>query len=49
MSAMLRPVRCSIATSVSSRPTPSALASRRPMVDLPEPGRPTRTALGAIC
>src|SRR6516162_11707499 len=49
MSAMLRPVRSSIATSVSSKPTPSAFESRRPMVDLPEPGKPTSTALGAMC
>src|ERR1700677_2236159 len=49
MSAMVRPACCSIATSVSSKLTPSALASRRPMVDLPEPGKPTSTALGVMC
>src|ERR1700677_74903 len=49
MSAMVRPACCSIATAVSSKLTPSALASRRPMGDLPEPGKPTSTALGVMC
>ena len=46
--AMLRPVVSTIWASVSSSGTASALASRRPMVDLPEPGIPTSTALGAM-
>ena len=48
MSAMVRAVVSTIATSVSSSGTRMAFASRRPIVDLPEPGMPTRTAFGAI-
>ncbi len=48
MSAMVRPVVSSIAASVSSSVRFSALASRRPIVDLPDPGNPTSTAFGAI-